>query len=240
MKTETKETNPTNKLGYYSSLFLAIIALVTFVLAMTAVPISGALCPENCIKYPYLDSLSHFPKDYYWMFLAMPMLLAYLIHILSIHSGAHVQTKIYSRIGSVFAAISAGILLLCYYIQVSVVPVSLVNGETDGIALITQYNPNGIFIALEELGYLMMSFSFLFIAPVFTGKQRLGKFIRWIYIVAFILAIISLVYIVARFGIRKDYRFEVTIISINWLALIINGILTAVFFKRTRREYMGS
>ncbi len=56
----------------------------------------------------------------------------------------------------------------------------------------------------------------------------------------FILVIMSLVYIVTRFGIRKDYRFEVTVISINWLVLIINGILTAVFFKKNRGRYTGS
>ena len=36
------------------------------------------------------------------------------------------------------------------------------NGETDGIALLTQYNGHGIFIAMEELGYITMSISFLF------------------------------------------------------------------------------
>jgi hypothetical protein len=28
------------------------------------------------------------------------------------------------------------------------------NGETDGLSILTQYNPHGIFIALEEIGYL--------------------------------------------------------------------------------------
>lgn len=33
------------------------------------------------------------------------------------------------------------------------------HGETEGITLLTQYNAHGIFIALEELGYLLMSLS---------------------------------------------------------------------------------
>jgi hypothetical protein len=42
---------------------------------------------------------------------------------------------------------------------------SLMNGQAQGIALLTQYNPYGVFIVLEELGYLLMSLSFLFLAP---------------------------------------------------------------------------
>jgi hypothetical protein len=36
----------------------------------------------------------------------------------------------------------------------------------------------------------------------------------------------------ALFGIERQDRFEVIAISINWLVLIINGILLSVFFKR--------
>jgi hypothetical protein len=35
-------------------------------------------------------------------------------------------------------------------------------GETDGIALITQYNEHGLFIAMEELGYITMSIALVF------------------------------------------------------------------------------
>jgi hypothetical protein len=69
------------------------------------------------------------------------------------------------------------------------------NGGIEGIALLTQYNPHGLFIALEELGYLMMSFSFLFIAPVFTNNNRVEKYIRGIFILAFILAIIAFAFV---------------------------------------------
>ncbi len=33
-------------------------------------------------------------------------------------------------------------------------------GEKEGISLLTQFNPHGIFIALKEVGYLLMSLSF--------------------------------------------------------------------------------
>jgi hypothetical protein len=77
-----------------------------------------------------------------------------------------------------------------------------------------------------------MSLSFLFIAPVFAEKNLLERFIRWIFILAFIFTLLSFVFILAKYGMFRDYRFEIVVISIEWLALIINGILTALVFKR--------
>jgi hypothetical protein len=54
-------------------------------------------------------------------------------------------------LGIVFATISCTLLVGDYFIQISVIQPSLLKGETDGIALLTQYNPHGIFIALEEV-----------------------------------------------------------------------------------------
>jgi hypothetical protein len=63
-----------------------------------------------------------------------------------------VALRIRGQIGLSFALIAAGVLLSIYFVQFSVVPVSLMNGQTEGIALLTQYNPYGVFIVLEELG----------------------------------------------------------------------------------------
>jgi hypothetical protein len=125
--------------------------------------------------------------------------------------------------------------LVCYFIQFTVVPASLLHGETEGISLLTQYNPHGVFIALEELGYLMMSLSFIFLVPIFSTKNRLENTIRYVYMVAFILTVVSFVIISMKYGAEKQDRFEVVAISVNWLALIVNGILTGIFFRRVLR-----
>ena len=49
----------------------------------------------------------------------------------------------------------------------------------------TQYNPYGVFIVLEELGYLLMSLSFVFLAPVFAGGGRLASVIGWVFVAGF-------------------------------------------------------
>jgi hypothetical protein len=233
MKTLPVENKNEKIVGYYSALILSLITLVTFGFAITAVPSSGAFCLDNCFDYPYLNTLQKFPKDYYWMFIAIFQIFVYLVFVVSVHTNALLHKKIFSQIALTFSIISGIVLLICYFIQFSVVPASLMNGETQGIALLTQYNPHGIFMAMEELGYIAMSFSFLFLALVFGKKSKVERAIRLIFKVAFVLAFAAFVFITLEHGIVRKDRFEIIVISINWLVLAINGVLVGVVFKRS-------
>jgi hypothetical protein len=227
------------RVGLYSSILTAVATLVTFGLAITAVPNAGAGCLENCFEYPYLDTLSEFPRDYVWMPAAMVLLVLYVVLVSSIHAHAAPQKEVYGQIGLSFALIAAGVLLSDYFIQFSVVPVSLMNEQTEGMALLTQYNPYGVFIVLEELGYLLMSLSFLFLAPVFAKGGRLASAVRWVFAAGFVLTVIFLSAILAYFGLERMDRFEVAAISVNWLVLLINGVLLSVLFRRRLKESRG-
>lgn len=223
------------QVGFWSALLTAVITVVTFGFAITAVPISGANCVEGCIAYPYLNTAAQFPKDFRWMLLALLMLLAYLVFMVSIHALAPRQKKIFGQIGLTFGIIAAIILLVDYFLQFSVVPISLISGETEGITLLTQYNAHGIFIALEELGYLVMSLSFLFTALSLARASRLEKAAWWVFVIGFAMSFISLIIFAAIFGIDRQDRFELLIISIDWLVLIVNGILLSLVYKKQLR-----
>ena len=226
-------TNKTeNQVGFYSALATAILTAITFGLAMIAIPISGANCPGDCVSYPYLDTISQFPRDFLWMFFAILLVLAYVVLMVVIHNYAPPAKKIFSQIGLSVALITAGILLVDYFVQFSVVPVSLMNAETEGIPLLIQYNPHGVFLALEDLGYLLMSLSFLCMAPVFANKSRLETAIRWIFILAFVVVVIFLIVVSINHGLDRQDRFEVVALSVDWLVLIVNGILLSIVFKR--------
>ena len=221
-----------HQVGLYSSVLTVLLTIITFGFAITAIPISGANCREGCIEYPYLNTVAQFPKDYLWMIPAIILMLLYVIWMVSIHFYAAPSKKIFGQIGLSFASMSALILISDYFIQFSVVPISLMSGETEGITLLTQYNAHGIFIVLEELGYLLRSLSFVFIAPVFSSQNRLEAAVRWVFIGGFVLAIVSLVIFSMVYGLDRQDRFEVAIISIDWLVLIVNGILLGVVFKK--------
>lgn len=199
---------------------------------MTAIPPSGPYCPGNCMSYPFPDILSYYPRDYYWMYLAVFQLFAYIIFVVTNHYIAPLEKKLYSSISIAFALISTTVLLIAYFTQFAVIPISVMKGETDGIALLTQYNGHGIFIALEELGYIAMSISFLFLAPVFSFKSRIEKSICIILIIQFGLTLFSFVFYAITFGIDRSYRFEVATISINWILIIVIGILTSLYLKK--------
>jgi hypothetical protein len=235
-------TTTSNRVGLYSAILTVVITVVTFSLAIIAIPNSGAGCRENCFEYPFVNTLSEFPRDYLWMPPAMLLVVVYVILVVSINTYAAQHKKIYSQIGLSFALIAAGILLSDYFIQFSVVPISLMNQETDGIALLTQYNAHGIFIVLEELGYLLMSLSFLFLAPVFANKGRLASVVRWVFVAGFVLTMVFLTVISINYGLDRMDRFEIAVISIDWLVLVINGVLLSLLFRRqlkVRRESYG-
>ncbi|MFO7634036.1 MAG: hypothetical protein R6W76_15935, partial [Caldilinea sp.] len=133
---EYAEAAPTalNRFGYYSALFTALLTIASFGFALYAVPISGANCPGNCAEYPYLDTVARFPRDFMWMPLAILLVLAYVTLMVSIHIYAPGSKKIFSQAGLSFALMSATILSSAYFIQFSVIPISLMKGQTEGLA----------------------------------------------------------------------------------------------------------
>ena len=220
------------KFGYYSSFLLSILTIVSFGFAMTAIPPAGPYCPDNCMEYPFPDILLYYPRDYYWMYLAIFQLFAFVIFIVTNHFIVNTGKKLYTFISISFALISSTVLLIAYFTQFSVVPISVMKGETDGIALITQYNEHGLFIAMEELGYISMSIALFFLAFGFSKNSRAERIIRIILISQLILTFIAFIFYSIKFGIERSYLFEVATITINWLVIIIVGIMIGLYYRK--------
>jgi hypothetical protein len=160
----------------------------------------------------------------------------FVILMVCIHYLAANDKKIFSQIGLCFAVISAVAITTDYFIQLTVIQPSLLKGETEGLALFSQYNPHGIFIALEDLGYLMMSLAFLLVGTIFVKDERLERAIRWLFILSSLISIGSFIILSLIYGQNLEYRFEVTIITIDWITLIVVGILLSAFFRRITRH----
>ena len=201
------------RFGYYFSLITAVVTLGTFTLAVMTPPLSGPFCAGSCFEYPFTGIEARFPRDYLWMYPSMLVSMLFVVLFICIHEYAAMSRKMFSRIGVSIAIISASILIPNYFVQVTVIQPSLLNGEKEGIALFSQYNAHGMFIALEEISYLLMNFSFFAIIPVFTGTSGLSKAIRITCITGFILSVLSLIFVSLKFGIMREYIFEVIIIS---------------------------
>jgi hypothetical protein len=169
------------------------------------------------------------------MYPAFLMALLFVVLVVCVHHYTAVDKQVFSQIALSFSVISAAAHAINYFIQLAVVQPSLLKGEIEGLSLFSQYNPHGIFIALEDIGYLMMGVAFLFVAAVFGRHERLERVIRLLFITSSVLAIGSLILLTLLYGSNLEYRYEVVAILIDWIALIISGALLSVFFKQAGR-----
>ncbi len=228
------EKNRSNlaQFGSYISLFTTAITIITFGIAICTPPLSGPFCKSGCFEYPYHEIISRFPRDYYWMFPAIILSFSYLVMMISVHKAVKPEKSVFSLAGVAFAVISTLILSVDYFVQVSFIQPSLLAGETEGIAMISQFNPHGLFIILEEMGFITMNISFIFLAPALTSSTRIERSLRLTFIIGFSLMLLSFEALVLIYGVNREYRFEVIIISITWIELIIVSILFSKYFKK--------
>jgi hypothetical protein len=224
------------RLGFWIALLVSATAVTAFALGITTLPRSGPFCTGQCIVYPYTDAVQFVPRDYLWVMPAALLVPLFVVLIGCTHVCIGASRRAFSLIGLCFASIAAGIITLDYFIQSQVVAPSLVRGEVNGLGLFTQYNPHGFFIALEDLGYLMLSVAFLFAGGAFGRINRLERAIRWTFVVAALIAFASFIGMSWHFGFNLEYRFEVAIITIIWATLLISGVLLSLFFRRFSRS----
>lgn len=225
--------NGKSRLGFWSAILTAIFAASAFALGITTPPRSGPFCPSACIPYPYTDVASFVPRDYLWMYPGILLAIIFIVLMTCIHYYTPDDRKIFSQIGLSFAIISAAVIALDYFIQLSVIQPSLQKGEIEGLSLFTQYNPHGIFIAFEDLGYLMMSLALLFASTAILKRTGLERAIHWLFMLSSIMSIGALTALSLLYGRNLEYRYEVIVLTINWITLIAGGTLLAILFRRT-------
>jgi hypothetical protein len=108
-------------------------------------------------------------------------------------------------------------------------------GETEGLSPWTQYNPHGVFIALENVGYVLLNVAFLFMGVAIVGMpERLWRAAGWVFVSGGALTLAALVLYSALYRARLDYRFEVAAIAITWLVLIAAPVLLSIALGRDR------
>jgi hypothetical protein len=223
------------RLALGAAVLTCILTLVALAMSVTTLPHSGPSCTfDTCVEYPYTDVADYYPRDYLWMIPATLLLLPFIALVGFLHSYASEDRKAFALLGLALASISAAILSATYFIQLTVIQPSLVRGETDGLSPWSQYNPHGVFIALESVGYSFMSAALLPLAPLFRGSG-IKRAIRCLFAAAPALALLSFVGLVAAYGNDLEYRFEIAVISISWIALGLGSLLMAVQFARDAR-----
>ena len=216
------------RVGTWVSFAMSGLTAVTFGLALTAAP--------DEVVYPFTsDAIAgKWPADYLWMYPAMLLMLLFVVFVACVHERAPAARKIFSLVALCVAVLAAAVLLINYFVQVTVMAPSLEKGQVDGFAMLTMYNPDGAFIALEELGFLLMSLSLAVLAPVFVRGTTVERVVRWLFVSAFVLAVVGLVVVSVARGVDRGYVFELVVITIVWTTLIVAGPLVAVVLRRAQ------
>lgn len=114
------------------------------------------------------------------VFPSLLLVPAFTALMVSIHSHASEEKRIWSRLGLAFTLIYATMAAMNYMIQLLPVWRSINSGETDGLAMFVGGNPHSIFWALAY-AYIFMNLAMLLSAPVFDGNS-LEKRIRVLFI----------------------------------------------------------
>jgi hypothetical protein len=236
VKPTTSVARGTSRFAFWAAIAMSASAAVSLTVAVLTPPRSGPFCQGGCVGYPYTDIAAFFPRDYLWMYPALLLTPLFVICMACIHHHAASERKLFSLIGLAFAVMSAGLITLDYFIQLTVIQPSLINGESAGLTLISQYNPHGLFIALEALGYLLLGLAFGFAGLAFAGRDWAERWLRRIFSAGCVLAVGGLIALALAYGHRLEYRFEVLVIMVDWLVLIVSGALLSVVFRRAGQD----
>src|SRR5664279_1973786 len=186
--TDTAARVSAGRLGVWVASATAVVGVVSLVLSMTTPPRSGAYCSDGCIAYPYTDVAAYVPRDYLWMYPEVLLTLLFMVLAVCLAQWVPLERRLPAAVGVCFAVIGGTVLLVDYGIQLTVLQPALLAGQTEGMSALTQYNPHGVFIALENVGYAVLGIAFLFLGAALTaGTSRLERAVRWVFIVGGVL-----------------------------------------------------
>ena len=231
-RTEAAVRARPDRFGFGVAVLTVAFGLVALGIAVSTTPRAGPFCPADCLDYPYAGAVALVPRDFLWMYPATVMLLTYLILMIVVLAHAGFDRRLSAMIAVAFTLLAVATLVADYAIQLAVVQPSLLAGESDGVALVSQYNPHGVFIALENVGYVALAVAFVFLSRVVTERGLLVRVLRWLLLVAGALTLVALVVMSWWFGMDLGYRFEVVAISITWIAVIGSSALLAGWLRR--------
>lgn len=223
------------RLGHWTALLLTLLTAAAFGIGLLTPPRSGPFCAGPCIAYPYSDAAQFVPRDFLWMAPGILLMPLFVVLAACIHACVAKPRQHLTLIALCFASISAAIITLDYFIQLQAVQPSLLHAEADSLAIFSQYNPHGIFIALEDLGYLMLSVAFVFVSAAFPIVRGISGILRSTFLGGGLLSFGSFIVLCMRYGLDLGFVFEITVISIDWSVLIISGILLIIYFRRLDR-----
>lgn len=199
-------------------------AALAWPLAVIDLPQSGPMCQQAvCLTAPFANAV-YAPIDYLWMYPAAVLVVSFAVLLIVLEPLAPPQRWVAARLASRAASAAAVVLISAFALQLFVVQPSILLNEQASVAMWSQFNPHGGFIALENLGYLLMCLSLLAVSRLVPGRQGLRRLVRLTGAGLGGLGVFALPLQAALFGAQLDYRYEVAAISLTWTAIVVVSI----------------
>src|SRR5664279_970045 len=167
-----------------------------------------------------MDRSAYVPRDYLWMYPEVLLTLLFMVLAACLTQWVPPEWKLHAAIAACFTVFAAAVITIDYGVQLTVLQPALLAGQTEGLSALTQYNPHGVFIALENVGYAVLGVAFLFLGAALTaGTSRLERAVRWVFIVGGVLILAALVLYATIYRADLDVWFELMSMFITWLVL---------------------
>lgn len=231
------ELNPATRtaarIGAPVAVALAALAALAFMVGILTPPHSGPWCSGDCIAYPYADATRFFPRDYWWMIPAILLAPLFTVVAVCAHFCTPERSQPFSLLAVCFSLIATSLVSLDYFMQLVLVQPGLDRHEF--VALFTQYNPHGLFIALEGIGYLMMAAAFFFLSLAIPRQSLPAVFLSWALNTAALVGFVAFVGMAVAYGPEMGIPFETAIITVDWIALVAAGSLLSLIFRKAGR-----
>ncbi|TQJ50636.1 hypothetical protein [Phycicoccus sp. SLBN-51] len=141
------------RFGVATAVTVVVAVVVSAVLAVTTPPRSGPYCRTGCLTRPWTDAAPFVTRDYWWMYAMLVLLLAAVALAVTVHGLAAGERVMASHTGVLLGTAATTLLVADYGIQLAMAQPALLAGEGGDLVLWSQYNPHGLFIALEDVGY---------------------------------------------------------------------------------------
>lgn len=222
--------NADTALTYAASLAMTVTAAAALSLATTlAPPRSGPNClTEECVTYPYTDVAAYLSTDYWWMYPAALLPLALVVALVSLREAVPASRRSALWLATLAAVAASIVLGVAYAVQLMVVQPSLAKGEAEALVLWSQYNPHGLFIALENVGYFFACLGLLAMAWLFPGSGARDKALRWWRRTCGAIGILGLPVLAMVLRFDMEYHYEVLSLLSAWVGLLVLGPLLMV------------
>lgn len=224
--------NISYKTGYIAAVTLAV-SFAAWIVCFTGIALTSPLFRwTNLADYiAFINSNSQIFKNTAMIFMLITG-PAYVLLINGFYNIVSEKNRALVRISLSFALAFAVLSCLNYFVQLSAVRLNIEHGQTEGLEMFIQANPNSVITAANMLGWtLFLGLSSLFIFPVFqnTKLQRIIK-------IAFIVNGISCLLAGTGYVLQIDI---VTFVFVNLGtggALMIISVCSAVLFRKIIKD----